>query len=56
MDLDLQCQSADMTVLHAEEESSCSVLDLDTGRIHTAELDPAYLLQVLRSDTPSRCA
>lgn len=52
MDLDLQ--SANMTVLHAEDESSSSLLDLTTGRIHTAELSPAYLLQLLRSDTPSR--
>lgn len=51
MDLDLPCQTADMTVLHAEEEPSCSILDLGTGRIHTAEVNPAYLLQILRSDT-----
>uniref|UniRef100_UPI0037E90EB2 gamma-secretase-activating protein n=1 Tax=Semicossyphus pulcher TaxID=241346 RepID=UPI0037E90EB2 len=55
VDLGLQCQSANITVLHAEEESSSSLLDLATGRIHTAELSPAYLLRILRSDTPSRC-
>ncbi|XP_044041604.1 gamma-secretase-activating protein isoform X2 [Siniperca chuatsi] len=55
VDLGLQCQSADITVLHTEEESSGSLLDLTSGRIHTAELSPAYLLQILRSDTPSRC-
>ncbi|XP_073336377.1 gamma-secretase-activating protein isoform X1 [Pagrus major] len=54
-DVDLDLQSANVTVLHAEEESSSSLLDLTTGRIHTAELSPAYLLQLLRSDTPSRC-
>uniref|UniRef100_A0A8C4IQ74 Gamma-secretase-activating protein C-terminal domain-containing protein n=1 Tax=Dicentrarchus labrax TaxID=13489 RepID=A0A8C4IQ74_DICLA len=54
MDSGLQCQSANVTVLHAEEESSGSLLDLASGRIHTAELSPAYLLQILRSDTP-RC-
>ncbi|XP_029317603.1 gamma-secretase-activating protein isoform X2 [Cottoperca gobio] len=55
VDLGLQCQSANVTVLHAEEESSGSLLDLASGRIHTAELRPAFLLQILRSDTPSRC-
>lgn len=54
VDLGLQCQSANVTVLHAEEESSGTLLDLASGRIHTAELSPAYLLQILRSDTPSR--
>lgn len=54
VDLDLQCSSADLSVLHSEDESTCSLLDLDAGRIHGAELNPAYLLQVLRSDTPSR--
>ncbi|XP_032361247.1 gamma-secretase-activating protein isoform X1 [Etheostoma spectabile] len=54
VDLGLQCQSANITVLHAEEESSLSLLDLASGRIHTAEINPAFLLQLLRSDTP-RC-
>lgn len=54
MDLDLQCSSADLCVLHSEDESTCSLLDLDAGRIHGAELNPTYLLQVLRSDPPSR--
>nr|XP_020455316.1 gamma-secretase-activating protein isoform X2 [Monopterus albus] len=51
----LQCQSANITVLHAEEESNSSLLDLASGKIHIAELSPAYLLQILQSDTPSRC-
>ncbi|XP_070785147.1 gamma-secretase-activating protein [Enoplosus armatus] len=55
LDSGLQCQSANITVLHAEEESRGSLLDLASGRIHTAELSPAYLLQILRSDTPSGC-
>ncbi|XP_074482333.1 gamma-secretase-activating protein [Sebastes fasciatus] len=56
VDLGLQCQWANVTVLHSEEESSGSLLDLTTGRIHTAELSPAFLLHILRrSDTPSRC-
>lgn len=55
-DLGLQCQSANITVLHAEQESSGSFLDLASGRIHTAELSPAFLLRILRSDTPSRCS
>ncbi|KAM7378174.1 hypothetical protein PAMA_013189 [Pampus argenteus] len=53
VDSGLQSQSANITVLHAEEESSTSLLDLAHGKIHTAELSPAYLLQILRSDTPS---
>ncbi|XP_041636582.1 gamma-secretase-activating protein isoform X2 [Cheilinus undulatus] len=55
VDLGLNCQSAKITVLHAEEESNGSLLDMAAGRIHTAELSPAYLLKILRSDTPSRC-
>lgn len=50
VDLDLQCVPSDLSVLHSEDESTCSLLDLDAGRIHGAELNPAYLLQVLRSD------
>ncbi|XP_062300004.1 gamma-secretase-activating protein isoform X1 [Scomber scombrus] len=53
-DLGLQYDSANITVLHAEEESSTALLDLASGKIHTAELSPAYLLRILRSDTPSR--
>ncbi|TKS90705.1 Gamma-secretase-activating protein [Collichthys lucidus] len=53
--LDPQYQSANLTVLHAEEESSASLLDLASGRIYTPALSPAYLLQMLQSDTPSRC-
>ncbi|XP_026219496.1 gamma-secretase-activating protein [Anabas testudineus] len=55
VNLGLQCQSANITVLHAEEESCCSLLDLSSGKIHAAELSPAYLLQILQSHTPSRC-
>ncbi|XP_044199242.1 gamma-secretase-activating protein isoform X2 [Thunnus albacares] len=55
VDLGLQSQSVNITVLHAEEESSTALLDLAGGKIHTAELSPAYLLQILRSDTPSKC-
>lgn len=56
MNLGLQCQSANITVLHAEDESSACLLDQATGRIHSAELSPAYLLKILRSDTSSRWA
>lgn len=56
VDFDLQHHSADLTVLHSEEESTCSVLDLGSSRIHSAELNCAYLLQLLRSDPPSRLA
>ncbi|XP_005455695.1 gamma-secretase-activating protein isoform X1 [Oreochromis niloticus] len=55
VNLGLQCQSANITVLHAEDESSPCLLDQATGRIHSAELSPAYLLKILRSDTNSRC-
>lgn len=54
-DLGLQCQSANITVLHSEEESSGCLLDLASGRIHTADISSTFLLQILRSDTPSRC-
>ncbi|KAK5849295.1 hypothetical protein PBY51_008946 [Eleginops maclovinus] len=53
MDLGLQCQSADVTVLHSEEQSSGSLLDLASGRVHDADLSPAFLLKILR--VPSRC-
>ncbi|KAM8910757.1 gamma-secretase-activating protein isoform 2-T2 [Spinachia spinachia] len=55
VDMGLQCQSANITVLHAEEESSSSLLDLGNGRIYTADLSPSFLMQILQSDTPSRC-
>ncbi|XP_030004568.1 gamma-secretase-activating protein [Sphaeramia orbicularis] len=55
VNLGVQCQTANITVLHSEEESSVALLDLVSGRIHTAEPSPAYLLQILRSDLPSRC-
>lgn len=53
-DLELQCSSSDLSILHSEDESTCSLLDLDAGRIHGAELNSAFLLQVLRSDSSSR--
>ncbi|XP_034529315.1 gamma-secretase-activating protein isoform X2 [Notolabrus celidotus] len=55
VDLGLQCPSANITVLHSEEDSNGKLLDQATGRIHSAELSSAYLLQILRSDTRSRC-
>ncbi|TNN50363.1 Gamma-secretase-activating protein [Liparis tanakae] len=55
VDLGLQCQSANITVVHAEEESNGSLLDMASGRIYTAELSSAFLLQILRPDTTSRC-
>ncbi|XP_078138178.1 gamma-secretase-activating protein isoform X1 [Centroberyx gerrardi] len=53
VDLGLQYQSASFTVLGVEEESNTVLLDLASGRICTAELSPAYLLQILRTDTPT---
>ncbi|XP_028252398.1 gamma-secretase-activating protein [Parambassis ranga] len=55
VNLGLQCQAANITVLHAEEECNGYLLDMATGRIHAVELNPAYLLRILRSDTSSRC-
>ncbi|KAF0029669.1 hypothetical protein F2P81_018774 [Scophthalmus maximus] len=55
VDLGMQCHPADVTVLHAEEESCGSLLDVASGKIHAAELSPAYLLQILRSHTSFRC-
>lgn len=54
VDMGLRCQSANIAVLYAEEESSGGLLDSANGRIYTAELNPSFLLQILRSDTPSR--
>lgn len=54
VNLGLQCRPTDVAVLHAEDASRCSLLDLAAGTIHAAELSPAYLLQVLESNTPSR--
>ncbi|XP_022058583.1 gamma-secretase-activating protein [Acanthochromis polyacanthus] len=53
--LGLQSQSSNIIVLHAEEEPSGCLLDLISGRIHTAEICPAFLLQILQTDTSSRC-
>lgn len=52
--MDLRCHPAHVAVLHAEEESVCRLLDLSGGRIHSAEVNPEFLLQILRSDAPSR--
>lgn len=54
MDSVLQCDSGNVTVLHAEEESSTSLLNLSRGTIHSAELSSAYLLQLLQPDSPPR--
>ncbi|KAM9705118.1 gamma-secretase-activating protein isoform 2-T2 [Menidia menidia] len=53
--LGLPCQAANMTLLHVDEQSNSCLLDLESGRIHSAELSPAYLLQILRSDPRSKC-
>ena len=41
-------------VLHTEEEPCGSLLDVASGRIYSAELSPAFLLQILRSHASSR--
>ncbi|XP_054655967.1 gamma-secretase-activating protein isoform X3 [Dunckerocampus dactyliophorus] len=53
--LGLPSKSGRLTVVHAEEEeSSTAVLDLSSGTIYGVQLNPAYLMQILRSGTPSR--
>nr|XP_057934601.1 gamma-secretase-activating protein isoform X2 [Doryrhamphus excisus] len=48
-------KSGRLVVMHAEEEeSSTAVLDLLSGTIYGVQLNPAYLMQILRSGTPSR--
>ncbi|KAF7649042.1 hypothetical protein LDENG_00148240 [Lucifuga dentata] len=57
-DLGLHCQSASIAVLNLDERGA-ALLDLVNGRVYGAELSSAYLLQILKSDTPtctSRCA
>lgn len=54
-DLGLQCQSGNITVLHSEEKTSTSLLELTSGRVLTAELSPAHLLQILRADKSFKC-
>ncbi|XP_038130660.1 gamma-secretase-activating protein isoform X2 [Cyprinodon tularosa] len=53
--LGLPYQSDALTVMHKENETSVHLLELASGSIHTAELSPAYLLQILRSDTRPGC-
>ncbi|XP_023808254.1 gamma-secretase-activating protein isoform X2 [Oryzias latipes] len=49
----LQCQSADIAVLHAEGRPTC-LLELVSGKINAVQLSSDFLLQILRSDTCSR--
>ncbi|XP_024913726.1 gamma-secretase-activating protein isoform X2 [Cynoglossus semilaevis] len=53
VNLGLPRGSADVTVLHSEEEPRGTLLDLGSGEIHAAELSPAYLLRILHSHTPT---
>ncbi|XP_072311000.1 gamma-secretase-activating protein [Eucyclogobius newberryi] len=55
VDLGLQCRSADIAVLRSEEKASVSLLELSSGRVHSAELSAARLLQILRADKASKC-
>ncbi|XP_054910785.1 gamma-secretase-activating protein [Poeciliopsis prolifica] len=55
VNLGAQLRSDALTVIHKDDETSVRLLELASGSIHTAELSPAYLLQILRSDTRPRC-
>ncbi|RVE56751.1 hypothetical protein OJAV_G00224730 [Oryzias javanicus] len=46
----LQCQSADISVLHAEGRPT-RLVELVSGKINAVELSSDFLLQILRSDT-----
>ncbi|XP_056133492.1 gamma-secretase-activating protein [Lampris incognitus] len=52
-DLGLPDHSASITVLGADEESACALLDTGSGRIYSADLSATYLMQILCSDTPT---
>ncbi|XP_047245254.1 gamma-secretase-activating protein isoform X2 [Girardinichthys multiradiatus] len=55
VNLGMQSQSDALTVMHKEDETSVCLLELARGSIHIAELSPAYLLQILRSDASPGC-
>ncbi|PWA26125.1 hypothetical protein CCH79_00015195 [Gambusia affinis] len=55
VNLGAQLQSDALTVMHKDDETSVRLLELASGSIHTAELSPAYLLHILRSDARPRC-
>ncbi|XP_008399195.1 gamma-secretase-activating protein isoform X2 [Poecilia reticulata] len=55
VNLGAQLQSDALTVMHKDDESGVRLLELASGSIRTAELSPAYLLQILRSDARARC-
>ncbi|KAM4712116.1 gamma-secretase-activating protein isoform 1-T1 [Anableps anableps] len=55
VNLGMQFQSDALTVMYKDDESSTCLLELASGSIHTAELSPAYLLQILRSDARPGC-
>ncbi|XP_061770290.1 gamma-secretase-activating protein isoform X2 [Nerophis ophidion] len=50
----LPSKTGRLTVMHAEEEeeSSTALLDLSSGTSYSVQLNPAYLMQILRSDPP----
>ncbi|XP_014826294.1 PREDICTED: gamma-secretase-activating protein isoform X1 [Poecilia mexicana] len=55
VNLGAQLQSDALTVMHKDDETGVRLLELASGSIRTAELSPAYLLQILRSDARARC-
>ncbi|XP_055009629.1 gamma-secretase-activating protein isoform X1 [Boleophthalmus pectinirostris] len=55
VDLGLQWGTVDVMVVHSEEKASVSLLELSSGRVHSAELSAAHLLQILRADKAFKC-
>ncbi|KAK7913611.1 hypothetical protein WMY93_013822 [Mugilogobius chulae] len=55
VDLGLRCRLSDILVLHSEEKASVSLLELSSGRVHSAELSAAHLLQILKADDAFKC-
>ncbi|KAJ0012449.1 hypothetical protein NQD34_016783 [Periophthalmus magnuspinnatus] len=47
--------AVDVMVMHSEEKASVSLLELSSGRVHSAELSAAHLLQILRADKAFKC-
>uniref|UniRef100_A0A8C6WIA3 Uncharacterized protein n=1 Tax=Neogobius melanostomus TaxID=47308 RepID=A0A8C6WIA3_9GOBI len=55
VDSGLQCRADDIAVLHSEEKASVSLLELSSGRVLSAELSAAHLLQILGADKVFKC-
>lgn len=55
VNLGMQIPSDGLTVIHKDDETSARLLESASWSIHTAELNPTYLLQILRSDACPGC-